>query len=240
MTNNQTSFHTNFWKGFRVTLPFIVILVPFALLFGVLGTEADLNIMQTMMLSFLVLAGSAQFTAVSLIQENAPALVVIATSVAVNLRMAMYSASLVPHLGSAPLKWRAVIAYGMSDQTVGVSITNFEKHPEHPPMARVAYVLGSIFVVASFWYTFTFVGAIVGTAIPPEYALDFAVPITFIALFAPALRTIPHVVTAFVSIVISLLCAGVPYSLGLIIAGMCAMIAGAETERQLSKWRAEE
>jgi predicted branched-subunit amino acid permease len=188
-----------------------------------------------MALSVLVLAGAAQFTAVSLISENAPTLIVIVTSVAVNLRMAMYSASLVPHLGSANLGWRAVIAYGMSDQTYGVAIQYYQDHSGHSVKSRITFFIGSVCVVAPVWYTFTFIGAAIGTAIPPEYALDFAVPITFIALFAPALRTMPHIITAFVSIVVSLLCAGMPYSLGLIIAGVCAMIAGAEAERQISK-----
>ena len=237
MIKIPTSFRADFWRGFRVTLPFFVILAPFGLLFGVLCTEANLNIFQTMMLSVLVLAGAAQFTAVSLIQDNVPVLIVIATSVAVNLRMAMYSASLVPYFGSAPLRWRAIIAYGMSDQTYGVVVQNCEDNPDQSIGARVSHVLGSICVVGPVWYAFTYIGAALGTAIPPEYALDFAVPITFIALFAPALRTLPHVVTAFVSIVVSLLCAGVPYSLGLLIAGLCAMIAGAETERQMTKRR---
>ena len=57
-----------------------------------------------------------------------------------------------------------------------------------------------------------------------------ALPITFLALIAPMLRTPAHVVAALVSIVVSLLAAWVPYSLGLIIAGFVAMIAGARTE----------
>jgi predicted branched-subunit amino acid permease len=187
-----------------------------------------------MALSVMVLAGAAQFTAVSLISENTPIFIVIVTSVAVNLRMAMYSASLVPHVGSAKMHWRALIAYGMSDQSYGVAIQRYETHPKEPVMQRVAYFMGSIWVVAPVWYFFTFLGSIIGGTIPPEYALDFAVPITFIALFAPALRTTPHKIAAFVSIVVSLLCAGVPYSLGILIAGLCAMVAGAEAERQLS------
>ena len=44
------------------------------------------------------------------------------------------------------------------------------------------------------------------------------------------LRTPAHLVAAFVSIVVSLLAAPVPYSLGLIIAGILAMMAGARAE----------
>jgi predicted branched-subunit amino acid permease len=66
--------------------------------------------------------------------------------------------------------------------------------------------------------------------VPESWALDFALPITFLALLAPMLRTPAHLVAAFVSIVVSLIGAGAPYSLGLLIAGITAMVAGAQTE----------
>src|SRR5690606_8776600 len=94
-------------RGLRDGLPFIVVLLPFALLFGVVATEAGLTLAQAMGFNILVIAGSSQFAAVALMQENAPLFAVLATSLAVNLRMAMYSAALVPHFGAAPLWQRA-------------------------------------------------------------------------------------------------------------------------------------
>ena len=229
-TAKSSSTGPAFWKGFKDALPFVFVVGPFALLFGVLATEAGLNVFETLTFSFVVIAGAAQFTALQLMNEEAPTLVVLASALAVNLRMAMYSASLTPYLGAAPMWQRAFIAYFTLDQSFACSITEFEANPKMTMPQRVAYFMGTVAPVVPVWYALTVVGALIGTQIPESWALDFALPITFLALIAPMLRTPAHVVAALVSIVVSLLAAWVPYSLGLIIAGFVAMIAGARTE----------
>jgi len=85
-------------------------------------------------------------------------------------------------------------------------------------------------VVAPPWYAFTWVGAVSGTQIPPAFALDFALPIVFIAMIAPALRTLAHVAAAGTSIIVSLILAWMPTGFGLILAGLVAMHVGARVE----------
>jgi predicted branched-subunit amino acid permease len=70
----------------------------------------------------------------------------------------------------------------------------------------------------------------VGTAIPPEFALDFAVPITFLALIAPMLHTPAHRAAALSAVILSLLFNFLPYNLGLMVAGIGAMMVGAQVE----------
>ena len=89
-----------FRHGLIQSLPFLLVLAPFGLLFGG-SLEGGLHPPQVMGFSVLVLAGASQFTAVQLMSEHTPALIVIITAIAVNLRMAMYSASMVPWLGGA-------------------------------------------------------------------------------------------------------------------------------------------
>ncbi|PWR01787.1 branched-chain amino acid transporter AzlC [Meridianimarinicoccus roseus] len=218
----------------RGAAPFILVIAPFGLLFGVIGTEAGLNIAQVMGFTVLVIAGAAQFTAVQLMVDNAPTVIVLATALAVNLRMAMYSASLVPHLGRAPLWQRALVAYGLVDQSYAVSILEFER-TAMPLPERFAFFMGSFLVISPFWYAATLVGAQVGTAIPDSFALDFAIPITFLALIAPALRTLPHIVAALVSTLAALALAGLPYGTGLLLAAVTAMAAGAATELAMER-----
>ena len=69
--------------------------------------------------------------------------------------------------------------------------------------------------------------------VPDWLALDFAMPIAFIALVAPALRTVPQVATAFIAAMLALVLAPVPYGLGLIIAAIIALLLGAELERRM-------
>ncbi len=221
---------TSYWEGVRDGLPFLLVVSPFALLFGVVATEAGLNLLETMSFSVLVIAGAAQFTALQLMLEDAPVFVVLASALAVNLRMAMYSASLAAHIGKASLWQKAVVAYFTVDQSYALSVLKYEQEPRMKLSQKLAYFFGSVTPVAPMWYAMTMVGALIGSTIPEELALDFAVPITFIAIIAPSLRTMAHVVAALVSICLALVFAGLPYNLGLMVAALSAMMAGAQTE----------
>ncbi len=84
----------------------------------------------------------------------------------------------------------------------------------------------------------TIVGALIGRGMPDWLALDFAVPICFLAMIAPMLRTIPHLASALTSIVLALALAGVPFGLGLLIAAIAAMAVGAQAEVWVERRRA--
>jgi 4-azaleucine resistance transporter AzlC len=221
-----------YWQGFRAGAPFILVVAPFGLLFGVIATEAGMDIVQTMAMTVLVIAGAAQFAAVQLLVENAPVYVAILTGLAVNMRMAMYSASMAPHIGSMAGWKRIIAAYFLVDQSYAASIRQYEDAPEMQPSEKLVFFFGTISPICFPWYFFTYIGAKVGAAIPPEYALDFAVPITFIALVAPSLRSLPHLAAAFISVVVSLSLAWLPYNLWLMIAAVLAMMTGAYIEKR--------
>ena len=236
MTSSNPKRH--FLRGCRDALPFILVIVPFALLFGVVATEAGLNVAEVMGFTVLVIAGAAQFAAVHLMAENAPTLIVILTALAVNLRMAMYSASLTPYLGKASIWKRALVAYVMVDQAYALSQIKFEQEPDLTVPERVAYYLGTVAPLVPLWYGAAYVGAVAGTQIPAGFALDFALPITFIAMIAPALRTLAHVAAATTSVILALLMAWMPYGSGLLVAAFGAMIIGAQVEQLMDRRRA--
>jgi len=234
-----SSTKSAYWKGVRDGTPFILVVSPFALLFGVVATEAGLNVFETMAFTIVVIAGAAQFTALQLMSENAPTIVVLASALAVNLRMAMYSASLTPYIGAAPMWQRAIAAYFTVDQAYALSIIEYENKPTLTVPQRMAYFFGVVTPICPNWYFFTLVGAMVGQSIPPAFALDFAVPITFLAMIGPMLRTPAHMAAAAVSVTFAIGFAWVPYNLGLMIAGIGGMITGAQielwTERRAQK-----
>lgn len=221
-----------YWQGVREGSPFILILVPFGTLFGVVASEAGLDLTQAMVMSLLVVAGAAQFTAVQLMSEHVPTLIVVAAALTVNLRMAMYSASLTPHLGQASLPMRLLVAYFMVDQSYACSLAAYERNPGWSMGRRLAFFFGVATPIAPNWLIFTLVGALVGASMPDALALDFAVPITFIALVTPMLRTGAHRAAALSAVAASLMLAWLPYSLGVIVAGLIGMLVGAEVERR--------
>lgn len=220
-----------FLRGLIAASPMTVVVGPFAVLFGVVATEAGLNVFETMLFTISVFAGASQFAALQTMQENAPVIVVLATALAVNLRMVMYSVTLAPHFGELPLRSRALMSYFLVDQSFATTVAEIDRNPAMSAVEKRAVFYGAVVAVAPLWFVASFAGAMIGRALPPEYALDFALPITFLAMVAPMLRSVPHLVAAGVSIALSLVLAGMPYGTGLLVAASVAMAAGALTER---------
>ena len=224
--------------GVRDGLPFVFMVIPFAILFGVVAIEAGLRLAQTMGFTVLVIAGAAQFAALQLMLDNAAIGFVLLAALAVNLRMAMYSASLALYIGSAPMWQRVLISYLNFDQNYMTAVAKYEDVPDMTVQARVQYFLGVSTVIAPVWSVASLVGALIGTAIPEALALDFILPITFLSMVGPMLRTLAHLAAAIVSVVVALLLIDLPSGSGLLIAGVCAMTAGVIVETWMKRDRA--
>lgn len=225
-----TTTKSAFWAGVRDSAPFMFVAGPFAMLFGVLATEAGLSIFEVMSFSLVVIAGAAQFTALQLMQDEAPTVIVLISALAVNLRVAMYSAALTPYLGRAPLWKRAIAAYLLVDQSYALSHAKFESEPALTLQQRFSYYFGTSALVMMVWFGCSYLGAALGASMPQDLPLDFALPIAFLSMVAPMMRTLPHLIAAAVAIAISLIAVNIPYSLGLIVAGLAGMMAGAQAE----------
>lgn len=232
--STRLSFIRGFQRGALSSLPFYLVLLPFGTLFGVIATEAGLNIAQVMGFSLLVLAGASQITAVSLLTEQAPTIVVLATSLAVNLRMGMYSAALVPEFGHLPLWKRAFASYWLFDQPFAMTVIDKTKRPDRTQEERLGFYLGVAMPLAILWYVGTYIGAVMGESIPLGIGFDFAVPATFLALIAPLLRSLPHLCAALTSAVGAIILRDLPYSSGLLVAATCALLVGVLVERGLT------
>ena len=222
-------------QGALDAAPFVLVIGPFGMLFGVVATEAGLNLVEVMSLTVLVIAGAAQFAALQQMVDAAPVAMVLATALAVNLRMGMYSAALTPWLGQAPLWKRAVASYFVVDQSYLLTTARCEAVPDTPVAHRYAYFFGTMLPITPIWYAATLAGALVGQTIPEQFALDFAMPITFLAMVAPMLKTLPHVAAAFTSVGLALALAGLPHGAGLMVAAVAAMVVGAGAEAWLAR-----
>jgi predicted branched-subunit amino acid permease len=127
------------------------------------------------------------------------------------------------------------MAYLMVDQAFAVAVRTYEDRPEMTPPTKVAYYFGCMALICPFWYGFTLIGALVGQAIPAAFSLDFAVPVCFIALTAPLMRSGPHVLAALVAGIAALAFAWVPWSLGLLIAAALGVFVGGQAEIFLAR-----
>lgn len=227
-----TTGKSAFVRGFVDGLPFTLTGAPFGFLFGLVATEAGFDLVEVMATAALVVAGAAQFTALAQMQDGAPVALILAAALAVNLRLAIYSAALAPHLGPAPLWQRALAAYMLVDNAYATAAAEYERRPDTPLPLKMVYFVATALPVLLVWLPATFAGAQLGVALPPEYGLDFAIPVAFLAILAPMVRTLAHLAAALTSLAVSLALAVLPYNTELLVAALLAMIAGAEVERR--------
>ncbi len=202
------------------------------MLFGVVATEAGLSVAETLWFSSLVIAGASQFTAIQLMIENAPVWIVLTAALGVNLRMAMYSASLQPHLGSAPFWQRALIGYLNVDASYALGMQRYEDAPDWPVREKVGFFCGTMLFMFPLWILGTYVGAVAGDALPETFQLDIAMPIMFLALVGPMLKTLAHLAAAVTSIIGAMAFSFLPSGIGILVAALLAMAVGAEIERR--------
>jgi len=229
----STTKNYGFRAGVLAGLPFLLIGGPFAILFGVVATEAGLSLAETLWFSGLVIAGASQFTALQLMTENAPVWIVLAAALGVNLRMAMYSASLQPHLGAAPLWQRALVGYLNVDASYALGMQHYEEKPDWPIREKVGFFCGTMLFMFPLWLIGTWIGAVTGEALPQSFELDVAMPIMFLALVGPMLKTVAHLAAAVTSIIGAMVFSFLPSGIDILLAAFVAMAVGAEIER----WR---
>ena len=92
-----------FSLGVRAQLPLQLGVVPFGMVFGVLGLAAGLTPLETVLMSSLVFGGASQVVFVQLWSAGAPPLIVGGSVAVVNARHLLYSAAMAPYLLTRPL-----------------------------------------------------------------------------------------------------------------------------------------
>lgn len=224
------SARREFLDGVRGQLPLLLGVVPFGLIFGALAAASGIPPFAAQGLSFFVFAGSAQFLAVGLIAANAPALVVVLTILIVNLRHMLYSAAVAPYFSRLPLRWRAVIAWLLTDEAFAVTSVRLQ----HGDTSLAHWhALGTGLALWASWQASSAIGILLGARVPESWSLEFALPLTFLALLMPTLKDRPAVAAAAVGGAVAVALAGLPYRLGLICAILAGVIVGVVWEMRL-------
>jgi len=217
-----------FLAGVKAELPILLGVSPFGMIYGVLALSAGLPASLAFAMSSVVFAGSAQFVGAQLIGTGAPGIVILVTTFVVNLRHVLYSASVAPYLKHLNARWKCILAYLLTDEVYAVAITRFTQpggSPSTSPSLRW-YFLGAGLAQWSAWQASTAVGIVLGAQIPPGWALDFAIALTFIALVIPTLTDRPTVAAALSAGIVAVLTAGWPYKLGLVLGAVVGIVVG--------------
>ncbi|MFT7131076.1 MAG: putative branched-subunit amino acid permease [Gammaproteobacteria bacterium] len=123
-----------------------------------------------------------------------------------------------------PLGWRLSLGFLLTDELFALS----GHRRAYKTRLRLYYALGAggSFYVA--WNLWTFIGIVAGASLPDmtELGLDFAIAATFIALVVPSIKSFSVLATVVVAGIASVTFSLWNLELGLIFAGLLAMLAG--------------
>ena len=215
-----------FLKGARDTVPLILGAIPFGIIFGTLASGTDLSFGAAMAMSLFVFAGSAQFIAIGLVSQGAGVLVIVLTTFVVNLRHLLYGASLVPYYRRLSQGWKALLSFGLTDETFAVSYMRYRK--QDGTANKHYYNLGSMVLMYVNWNLCTIAGLTIGKAVPgiEKWGLEFAMPATFIGMVIPYLASSPMWAAVFTAGIVSVVLNFLPHKLGLMAAAVAGTAAG--------------
>ena len=218
------------WAGVRAEAPILVGVFPFGLIYGALALTSGLSSFSAQMMSSIVFAGSSQFVAAQLIHETAPGLIIVLTIGIVNLRHMLYSASIAEYIEHLPMKWKVLLSYLLTDECYAATIIHYEEDGLKP--ASHWFFLGAGVSLWFTWQVSSALGIFLGAAVPPSWSLDFALPLTFIAMVMPVLKDFPVVAAALSAGVVALLAFNLPFKLGLILAALVGILVGTILENR--------
>ncbi|NIS82258.1 MAG: branched-chain amino acid ABC transporter permease [Anaerolineales bacterium] len=224
---DEPSARAEFFAGVRAQFPLLIGVSPFAMIFGALALASGIPAFETQGFSLFVFAGSAQFIATGLIADGIPPLIVVLTIFIVNLRHALYSASISPHTHHLSRPWKAVLAWLLTDEAFAAASLRYQRQVNRHTHW---FTFGTGLTLWLTWQISTAIGILLGTGIPEEWSLDFALPLTFMALLTPALISHPAWISATVAGISSVALGGLPYRLGLLSAVILGVLAGLVTE----------
>ena len=185
-----------FLKGIIDVSPLMIPVVPFGLIFGVLSIDIGFSPIETMGMSLIVFGGASQIVLLQLFSGGASSLVIISSVGAVNSRHLLYGAVVSEHLSDLKLIWKILISYFLIDQAFAVSNDYLKKNKNKNNYFHLVGGGATCWVI---WQSTTFLGIILGSAIPKELGLSFAVPLTFLALLVNDFRKLINVIVIITS-----------------------------------------
>ncbi|MGU9961390.1 MAG: AzlC family ABC transporter permease [Candidatus Puniceispirillales bacterium WSBS_2018_MAG_OTU23] len=224
--NSHTTARQEFWAGICAEAPLMLGVVPFGVVFGVLGLAAGLPPIIIMAMSVIIFGGASQIAFTQLVTAGASGVVIASTVGIINLRHVLYSATLTNYLDKTPIGWgsRVLIAYLLTDEAFFISLSRMQTQPYSPNMHF--HMLGSGALLWASWQASTFAGIVLGAEIPPSLNLEFAIPLTFMAIIIPHLTTIASTVAVVVAGLAAVMGQNLPWNIWIIAAACLGIAAG--------------
>lgn len=222
------------WDGFRQgamqSAPSLLSLLPFGLIIGISGQGAGLSLIEILMMSMIVFAGSAQLVMLS-IWTHPPQIVPLAiAALAMNLRLALMGPVLSPWFDGLR-GWRVWLSlFTMYDQNWAFSVREMNSGNRD-----AAYLIGNGIPAYVVWVSSTGVGYLAGSAlqIPAGHPVFFAALAVFVSILVTTWRglgdVLPWATAAGVAILASRLFPGTFWHI--VIGALAGSIVGGLRDR---------
>ena len=210
-------------KGIADVSPLMIPVVPFGIIFGVIGMELGLSPYMTFGMSVIIFGGASQIVLLQLFSGGASSLVTITSVGAVNSRHLLYGAIFSEYLSHLKLSWKVILSYILIDQAFAVSNTYFKKNKENE--FKHYHLLGAGFTCWTVWQISTILGIVLGSVVPEELGLSFTISLTFLALLINDFRKFKNIIVMLVSGVVATIGYNViPFQAYIIVAALSALL----------------
>ena len=188
----------------------------------------------TMGMSLIIFGGASQIVLLQLFSGGASSLVIISSVGAVNSRHLLYGAVVSEHVSDLKLIWKIIISYFLIDQAFARSNEYFKKNNDSN---KYFHLIGGGVTCWVIWQTTTFLGIILGSAIPEKLGLSFAVPLTFLALLVNDFRKMINVIVIIISGLVATLGYNyIPYKAYVIVAAFAGLFTAMILTKIIKKY----
>lgn len=206
----------------RKAMPVMVSYFFISVAFGVLASPhlGSLSIL----MSLSVFAGAAQFISLRMIEENASLWLIVLTTLLINSRHLLMSGYMSGIFGSLKSLKKAILAFGLTDETFAVGIMNVKSRDDWKFQIKLN------FLALTAWVSGTAFGLFFGTLIPDSlnHVLPFGLTAMFIAILTSSVKNAGHAISAIVAGIIAVL---IGTNTGIVVAAIMGIIAGGVSER---------
>ena len=212
--------------GARAIAPWLVGFGLYGLVVGMAAGKAGIPALAGWLTGPALFSGGAQVATIDLLDAGAGPAVVVATAIAVNCRLVVYSAAMGARWRDTPRWWRALAAAVLVDPTFAVGDERYRQGGD--PAAAHAHYLGAALALAATWLTASAVGILAAGRIPAGLALEFVIPLFLAGEIARKPGTAASRRAWVAAAVVAVVAADVPGHLGLltaIAAGTAAALA---------------
>ncbi|MCR8657581.1 AzlC family ABC transporter permease [Paenibacillus endoradicis] len=225
-----------FWQGVKDCIPTLLGYIGIGGAFGIVGSASNFSMLEIILLSIFVYAGSAQFIICALLVAHTPLSVVVFTTFIVNLRHFLMGLTVAPAFKSYSI-WRNIgIGTLLTDETFGVASTKLMSQHR----LQASWMNGLNITAYLCWIISSIAGACLGQWInnPEMLGLDFALTAMFVALLILQLQQVASnklkpmlLVVGYTILFMFILMLFLPSHFAVIIATILAATIGVLTER---------